>query len=339
MHDGLFQLALFSAKAVILVILILVLLAGIIALMSRGREKTTGRISMKNLNEKYYEIQEMLLSEILSKDKFKKYLKDQKADIKKQAKDKVDKKNVFIVTFDGDIKASAVGSLREEITAILSVATPQDEVVVRVESGGGMVHAYGLAAAQLARVREKHIPLTVTVDKVAASGGYLMACVANKILAAPFAIIGSIGVIIQLPNFNRLLREKNIDFEQLTAGDFKRTLTVFGKNTEEGREKMQEEINDVHELFKNAIKTNRQQVDIDKVATGEHWLGTQALTLKLIDEVMTSDDYLMAKMNDANLFELTYHVKKSLATRLTAAAHLVKRTLLQTFTGLVNKSI
>jgi serine protease SohB len=339
MHDGLIQLALFSAKALILVILILVLLTGIIALLSRGREKTTGRISVKNLNETYDEVQDMLLSEILSKDKFKKHLKDQKAELKKQAKEKVDKKNVFIVTFDGDIKASAVSSLREEITAILSVATPQDEVVVRVESGGGMVHSYGLAAAQLARVREKHIPLTVTVDKVAASGGYLMACVANKILAAPFAIIGSIGVIIQLPNFNRLLREKNIDFEQLTAGDFKRTLTVFGKNTEEGREKMQEEINDVHELFKRAIKSNRQQVDIDQVATGEHWLGTQALTLKLVDEVMTSDDYLMAKMNNANLFELTYHVKKSLASRLTAAAHLFKRTLLQTFTGLVSKSI
>jgi serine protease SohB len=339
MHDGLIQLALFSAKAVILVILILVLLAGIIALLSRGREKISGRISMKNMNDKYYETQEILCSEILSKDKFKKYLKEQKANIKKQAKEKVDKKNIFVVNFDGDIKATAVSSLREEITAILSVATAQDEVVVRVESGGGMVHAYGLAAAQLARVKEKHIPLTVTVDKVAASGGYLMACVANKILAAPFAIIGSIGVIIQLPNFNRLLKEKNIDFEQLTAGDFKRTLTVFGHNTEEGREKLQEEINDIHQLFKNAIKTNRQQVDIEKVATGEHWLGTQAVALKLVDEVMTSDDYLTAQMHDANLFEITYHVKKSLANRLTAAAHLLKRGLTQSYLGLVGKVI
>jgi serine protease SohB len=214
MLAGLIQLALFSAKALILVVLILILLAGIIALLTRGREKMSDRISMKNINEKYFATQESLYSEILSKDKFKKHTKDQKATQKKQAKDKTDKKNIFIVNFDGDIKASAVNSLREEITAILSVATPQDEVVVRLESGGGMVHSYGLGAAQLARVKAKNIPLTVTVDKVAASGGYLMACVANKILAAPFAIIGSIGVIVQLPNFNRLLREKHIDFEQ-----------------------------------------------------------------------------------------------------------------------------
>ncbi|MES2219116.1 MAG: protease SohB [Pseudomonadota bacterium] len=333
MYDGLIQLALFSAKAIIVVTLILILLAGIIALLTRGKDKMQGRITIKNLNEKYYEIQEALFTEILAKDKFKKYLKEQKVSIKKQAKEKVDKKNIFIVTFDGDIKASAVGALREEITAILSVATPQDEVVARVESGGGMVHSYGLAAAQLARIKEKHIPLTVTVDKVAASGGYLMACVANKILAAPFAIIGSIGVIIQLPNFNRLLREKHIDFEQLTAGNFKRTLTVFGHNTEEGREKLQEEIEDVHQLFKNVIQTNRQQVDIDKVATGEHWLGTQALALKLVDEVITSDDYLTAQMNDANLFEITYHAKKSLANKLTAAAHLLKRAIFKSMSG------
>jgi serine protease SohB len=327
MYDALIQLGLFSAKAIILVVLILILLAGFIALLSRGREKLQGRISMKNMNDKYYEIQEMLCAEILSKDKFKNYLKEQKANLKKQAKEKVDKRNIFIVDFDGDIKATAVSALREEITAILSVATPQDEVVVRVESGGGMVHAYGLAAAQLARVKEKNIPLTVTIDKVAASGGYLMACVANKILAAPFAIVGSIGVIIQLPNFHRLLREKNIDFEQLTAGNFKRTLTVFGHNTEKGREKLQEEIEEVHDLFKAAIKTNRQQIDIDKVATGEHWLGSQALGLKLVDEVRTSDDYLTSQINDANLFEITYHVKKSLGSKLTSAANLVKRVI------------
>ncbi len=115
-------------------------------------------------------------------------------------------------------------------------------MVVKVESAGGMVHAYGLAAAQLARIRAKNIPLTITVDKVAASGGYLMASVANKILAAPFAIIGSIGVIVQMPNFNRVLHDKHVDFEQLTAGAYKRTLTMFGHNTDEGREKLQEEI-------------------------------------------------------------------------------------------------
>lgn len=330
MLDALIQLSLFTAKALILVVLILILLTGIIALLTRGREKLQGRISIKNINEKYKERQDELNEQIMKKDKFKKYLKTQKALTKEESKDKADKKNIFILDFDGDLKASAVGALREEVTSILSVATPADEVVVRLESGGGMVHAYGLAAAQLARFREKQIPLTVSVDKVAASGGYLMACVADKILAAPFAIIGSIGVIVQLPNFNRLLRQKNIDFEQLTAGDFKRTLTMFGHNTEEGREKLQEEIEEVHQLFKNAIQSYRQQIDIQKVATGEHWLGSQALTLKLVDEVKTSDDYLTAQIPNANLYEITFHQKKTLGNKLAAAANIIKQNLFAT---------
>jgi serine protease SohB len=327
MLDALAQLALFTAKALIIVTLILILLTGIIAILSRGREKLQGRISIKNLNEKFDERQQALNEQVLSKDKFKKFLKAKKILAKKSSKDNTDKKNIFILNFEGDIKATAVGALREEVSSVLAIATPSDEVVVRLESGGGMVHAYGLAAAQLARFREKQIPLTVTVDKVAASGGYLMASVANKILGAPFAIIGSIGVIVQLPNFNRLLKQKNIDFEQLTAGDFKRTLTIFGHNTEEGREKLQQEIEEIHTLFKDAIQSYRQQIDIQKVATGEHWLGTQALQLKLIDEVKTSDDYLMSQLANANLFEITYHQKKSLGNKLAAAANIVKQSL------------
>ncbi len=226
---------------------------------------------------------------------------------------------MFVVNFQGDIKASALEGLREEVTAILSVIKPTDEVVACIESPGGMVHAYGLAAAQLQRIRDKNIPLTVIVDKVAASGGYLMACIANKILAAPFAIIGSIGVVIQMPNFHRLLKEKNIDFEQLTAGNFKRTLTLFGVNTPEGREKLQEEIEEVHHHFKHVIKEHRPELDIDRVATGEHWLGSQALELKLIDGLTTSDSYLFEKSNHANVYEICFQQKKSLLTRLTSA--------------------
>lgn len=222
------------------------------------------------------------------------------------------------MNFDGDIKASAVTALREEVTAILGVATPNDEVVVKLESAGGMVHAYGLAASQLARLRARKIPLTIIVDKVAASGGYMMACIGNKILAAPFSIIGSIGVIVQLPNFHRLLKEKNIDFEQLTAGQYKRTITLFGKNTEEGREKMHQEIEDIHHLFKNLIKEYRHELDVEKVATGEHWLGAQALDLKLVDELKTSDDYLFEQSKQANLYEVTYRMKKSFLEKLSA---------------------
>jgi serine protease SohB len=330
MLAALIQLALFTTKAIIVVALILILLAGILALLSKGKGGTRGRISIKNLNEKYTEVKEEILNEILTKDELKKFLKSKKN--KSKAKKDSAKKNVFVLNFCGDIKASAVGALREEVTAVLSVAEPTDEVVVRVESAGGMVHAYGLAAAQLSRIREKKIPLTVTVDKVAASGGYLMACVANKILAAPFAIIGSIGVVVQMPNFHRLLKQKHVDFEQLTAGDYKRTLTMFGHNTEEGREKLQEEIEEIHHLFKDAIQANRPQIDIEKVATGEHWLGTQAFSLRLVDKITTSDDYLVARSEVANLYEISYETKKSFSQKLTAAANMVKQSLFSPYT-------
>jgi serine protease SohB len=190
-----------------------------------------------------------------------------------------------------------------------------------------MVHTYGLAAAQLQRFRQHHIPLTVIVDKVAASGGYMMASIGNKILAAPFAIIGSIGVIVQIPNFHRLLKEKHIDFEQLTAGNFKRTLTLFGQNTDEGRDKLREEIEEIHHLFKNLIQEHRQQLDIEKVSTGEHWLGQQALELNLVDQLMTSDDYLLAKSRDTNVYEISYRTKKSFVEKLTSSVSLFKAQL------------
>jgi serine protease SohB len=315
-------LLLFTLKAIISVALILILLVGIIAIASKGKTKLRGKISIKNLNKNYTQIKETLLAEVLSKTEFKKFSKSQKALEKQQDKKTSGEKNVYVLNFCGDIKASAVTALREEITAVLGIAQPTDEIVVRLESPGGMVHAYGLAAAQLARVREHKIPLTITVDKVAASGGYLMASVANKILAAPFAIIGSIGVIVQMPNFHRLLQDKHIGFEQLTAGEYKRTLTLFGQNTAEDREKMKEEIEVIHALFKQSILQYRPNLDIQKVATGEHWLALQAFTLKLVDEIQTSDDYLANLAEKANLYEVIYEIKKPLASKFMAAANL-----------------
>lgn len=318
----LLDLVVFSAKLIIVLGFILLLLSGILALLNKGKEeKNKGHIQIKNLNEEYDGIKEMTLEIILSKKQLKKFYKERKQKEKgnKKSRGIETTKNLFVLQFDGDIKASAVSSLREEVTAVLSVATPQDEVVVCLESAGGMAHAYGLASSQLSRIREKNIPLTVIIDKVAASGGYLMACVANKILAAPFSIIGSIGVIVQLPNFNRWLKDKHIDFEQLTAGNYKRTLTLFGENTEEGREKLRSEIEEVHQLFKKLIQEHRPEIDIEKVSTGEHWLGKQALELKLIDGLTTSDDYLFENSQSANVFEITYQIKKSLSEKLTSS--------------------
>lgn len=221
-----------------------------------------------------------------------------------------------MLDFDGDIKASATDSLRHEITALLSMATNSDEVLVRLESGGGLVSSYGLAASQLVRLRESGIPLTVCIDKVAASGGYMMACIGNKILSSPFAVLGSIGVVAQLPNLHRLLKKYDVDFEVLTSGEYKRTLTVFGENTDKGRDKFRQDLQVTHELFKNFVARYRPTLDINKVATGEVWLGINALEIKLVDELKTSDEYLVARAKDADLYHLQYINKRTFRERV-----------------------
>jgi serine protease SohB len=300
---------LFLAKMITLVVALLLLTAGLIALLSKGKALRKDHLDVKKINEKYEEMEKTLKEAILPKKGFKRF---EKTLAKKQKKEEQEsRRKIYVLHFAGDIRASAVDCLREEITAVLSVASLTDEIVVRVESAGGMVHAYGLAASQLQRIKDKRIPLTVAIDKVAASGGYLMACVADKILAAPFSIIGSIGVIAQLPNFNRWLKKHEVDFEQVTAGKYKRTLTLFGENTEDAREKMQEDLEEVHHYFKSFVAQHRPDVAIDEVSTGEHWLGTKALQLKLVDELQTSDDYLFSAYRTADIFEVFYSKKKS----------------------------
>ncbi len=329
MSQAFMELALFASKSLIILIISLLIMLGFFLILAKSKQKTTGRLSIKNLNKKFAENNEMLMAEILPKKSFKKYLKDQKASEKNREQTADEIKNIYVLTFHGDIKASAVSSLSEEVTAVLNAAKPKDEVVVRLESGGGVVHGYGLGAAQLMRIRAHNIPLTVTVDKIAASGGYLMACTANKILAAPFAIIGSIGVIIQLPNFHRVLKNKQIDFEMQTAGEYKRTITMFGENTEAGREKLQEEIEKIHQQFKDLIKTNRPQINLAETATGEHWLAQQALGLQLVDELKTSDEYLLSQSHSSNIYEISFEERKPLLTRLTAAAKMMREKFLQ----------
>ena len=265
---------------------------------------------------------------MLSKKQFKAYEKQLKADEKAKEKAQKNQKEekleprVFVVDFKGSIDAGEVASLREEISAIIAIAEPGDEVIVNVESGGGMVHGYGLASSQLDRLRQANLPLTICVDKVAASGGYMMACVANKIYAAPFAIVGSIGVVAQVPNFNRLMKKHDIDYEQHTAGDFKRTLTLFGENTDEGRAKFQEELEETHKLFKSFIAQYRPELDLGKVATGEHWYGQQAIDLGLIDEIATSDDVVMKLALERTVIKVRYQLKKNFADKIAHGASL-----------------
>ena len=295
------------------VALLFVFAAGIFTIIGRGKEESHG-LSIKNINDKYRHMSLVLNARIMPKKDFKKFVKQQK----QAGKDKPPGggKKIFVLDFKGNIKASGVAALREEITAILTVATDQDEVVALLESGGGTVHGYGLGASQLRRIRDRGIKLTAAVDKVAASGGYMMACVADRIIAAPFAIVGSIGVLAQIPNFHRLLKKLDIDFEQITAGDYKRTLTLFGENTAQDREKFQAELEDTHALFKEFVRDNRAEVDLDRIATGEHWYGKRALELQLVDELMTSDDYLSNAARDADIYRIKYQRKKPVAERV-----------------------
>ncbi len=320
--------ALFLAKTLTIVIA----LGAIIFMVASAskRDKVPSHIEVKKLNDKYQEVALALRKHILTKKDYRAHAKSEKHRRKQEKKhEPKTKRRVFVLSFKGDIRASAITPLREEITAILAVARDSDEVVVKLENAGGIVHGHGLAASQLMRIRERGIPLTIAVDKVAASGGYMMACVGERIIAAPFAIVGSIGVLAQLPNFNRLLHSHGVDFEQFTAGEFKRTVTVFGKNTEEGRLKLQEEVADTHELFKDFVRGNRPALDMDQVATGEHWYGMRAIELKLVDELVTSDDYLLKASNDADVFEVSYRTKKGLAEKFaTMVQATLDRTLL-----------
>ncbi len=321
--DFIADYASFLAKTVTLVIAIVALLVTIAALRGKGRRRTTGQLQVTRLNDFYKGLRERLEQSLLDKDRLKALRKAQgKADkAEKKGKTPVEAKSrVYVLDFDGDIKASATESMRHEITALLTLATDKDEVVLRLESGGGMVHSYGLASSQLARIREAGIPLTICIDKVAASGGYMMACIGNRIISAPFAILGSIGVVAQLPNVNRLLKKHDIDVEVLTAGEYKRTLTVFGENTEKGREKFQQDLNITHDLFKRFVASYRPQLSIDEVATGEVWLGMAALEKQLVDELKTSDEYLAERAKQADVFHLHYVQRKSLQERMGMAA-------------------
>lgn len=310
----------FLAEYGLFLLKVITVVAGIVVVIvvaaSAGRKAAHEGLEVEDLNKKHESLAETLRHAVSSKQQKKAAAKEKKKKHKADAKAGSTRPRGFVIDFKGDLKASAVPSLREEVSAILAVATDDDEVIVRLENHGGVVHEHGLAASQLVRIRDHNIPLIVCVDKVAASGGYLMACVATKICAAPFAILGSVGVLAQIPNFNRMLDSHGVDFEQVTAGKYKRTVTMFGENTDEDRAKLKEELEDVHSLFKEAVTKYRPDMDIEKIATGEHWYGTRALDLGLADEIRTSDELLSELVGDRDIYSVTYKIKQPLQKRL-----------------------
>jgi serine protease SohB len=318
--EFLFEYGLFLAKCLTVLVSLIIIIVFVLGSSQRGQPSQQGDLEVKNINEAVKEISQSLTRSMLNpvqqkahhkadKKRLKQEEKDRKQQLKRELEDEAETPpavRVFVLEFDGDVQASAVDSLREEVSAVLSVANPDDEVIVKLESPGGVVHGYGLAASQLQRIKAKSIKLTVAVDKVAASGGYMMACIADKIIAAPFALLGSIGVVAQIPNFHRFLKNKEVDVEVLTAGEYKRTLTLFGENTESGKQKFVEELEDVHALFKEFVSENRPQVQIEEVSTGEAWYGKRALEVMLVDELMTSDEYIIDKCGDCEVFSVQY---------------------------------
>ncbi len=333
------EYGIFLAKTVTLIGGLVFLIVTVVGAGQRFKKlEKQGHIEVTSLNDKYRDMADALQASVLSEAEYSAYCKAEKK--AQKAKDKQQKQQlksgaepgaesrVFVVDFVGDIRASACEALAEQVTAILTQANERDEVVVRLESSGGMVHSYGLAASQLQRIRDRAIPLTVCVDKVAASGGYMMACIANRLLAAPFAILGSIGVVAQLPNVHRLLKKHDVDYEMLTAGEYKRTLTVFGENTDKARQKFQQEIDETHDLFKSFVGEHRPQLDMASVATGEVWFGRQALGKGLIDGIQTSDDYLFTRHKEAALYRVEWVEKHSIGERLGLAAEAVSERVL-----------
>lgn len=352
------EYGLFLAKAATVVIAIGAIIGLMVAAGQARRTPKQGYIEVRKYNEDVEDMTDTIEDLIMDKYQLKsrrkaqdKQLKEEEKQAKKLAKenakqnkgkpnkgkpnkDKADdtlaeiKPQHYVLDFDGDIRASAVEELRQEITAVLSVAQPQDEIVLRLESAGGMVHAYGLAASQLERIRAANINLTICVDKVAASGGYMMACLGNKIVAAPFAILGSIGVVAEVPNIHRLLKKHDIDVDVLTAGEHKRSLTVMGENTRKGKDKFMEDLQITHDLFKDWVAQQRPQVNIKEVANGDVWYGQQALNNNLVDALGTSDDYLQQLVKqDASVILVSYEEKKSVGEKLGLAASSVVETI------------
>ncbi len=314
----LFEYGLFLAKVATLVIAFAIVVGLAVSASRRTGQPET--LEIENLNRHFRRLGDTLTQAMAGKADAKALAKKRKQEAKTDAKTTSQRPRRYVIDFKGDIKASATESLRHEVSAIVAAAVDGDDVVVRLENAGGVVHEHGLAASQLKRLRDANIPLTVVVDKVAASGGYLMACVADRIVTAPFAIVGSIGVLAQLPNFNRLLDKHGVDFEQITAGKHKRSVTMFGQNTDADRAKLKEELDDVHALFKDMVTAFRPQLDIDGVATGEYWYGRRALELKLTDALSTSDEMLAASVNERDVYKVSYRIKQPLTRKLLAGA-------------------
>jgi serine protease SohB len=305
----------FALKALIIVAAVGAL-AFLVARLARSAEAKEREIKVRSLNERYADMREAMNAPLLDKKGLKALIKARKKE-KKARRGDDSTKRIYVLGFKGDMRARAVRELGMAIDGVLTVARPgTDEVVLRLESPGGTVTGYGLGAAEILRLRAHGIKATASVDQVAASGGYMMAAAADRIVAAPFAVVGSIGVVAPVPNLHRLLKKNDIDFEEMTAGEFKRSVSVLGEITPTGREHFRGKLEDTHGAFKAHIARCRPNVDIEKVANGDTWLASEALALNLVDEIATGDELLFRARETARLYEVTVEARKTLLQQI-----------------------
>lgn len=331
--EALLELGLFFGKSLVILFIVgsIFLMIALVIAKSQHRQE----LEIEPLDEKLRNWDKFLKSHRLNKTELKEFLKASK-ELEKDWESLPNKKQLFVLDFKGDVKASQVHCLREEVNAILQAHSSSDEVLVRIESPGGVVHTYGLASAQLARLRAAGLQLTVAVDEVAASGGYLMATVAHHIISSPFAILGSIGVVAQVPNFHRILKKNDVDYKEYTAGEYKRTVSIFGEITPQGEDKFRNQLEETHELFKNYVHEFRPQLDLAKVATGEYWFGKKALELSLVDKIQTSDDFILEKVREKYLvLKVKFSKTKPLQEKIAELVSMsLEKTLLSVWTKL-----
>lgn len=233
------------------------------------------------------------------------------------------RKTAVLLSFNGDINATEVIEFGRAVSMIVQMKDLVSEVYIIINSGGGVVNGYGLLASEIERLHYSEIETYALIDQVAASGGYMAACVANHVVAAPFAYIGSIGVVSEMPNFNQILSDNGINIEQHTAGKSKRTVTPLGKITDEDRNEFKKKLERIHRSFINHVSHYRNINDADEnknsiIFSGDYWIAeeTVELELGLVDEISTSQEFLLDKMKEYNIIEITFQENKTKKSKL-----------------------
>lgn len=242
-----------------------------------------------------------------------------------------------VLRFEGDTMATGRQDFARMVDEVLHNKERIQRVIVVVNSPGGGVSVYGQMFAGMERMRNAGVDVTACVDTYAASGGYLMSVPAQRIIAAPFAMVGSIGVVSEFMNFNKLLRRLGVEPMTITAGELKRTVTPLSEVTEENKAAYKAQLEAIHRQFIAVVKKYRE-VDADRVCTGNHWTAAESVELKLnlVDGLATSQEYLFEANQTEDLVtisKLQNPYEKSVLGLARRFIHLVADEVSERFSG------